>query len=99
MSNYLRVTAPSGLRIRSGPGTDCDELDAVPFGTVLETSGEEACDGWAPILLEDGSTGWASAQYLEDADGGRATEPEAGVPTGLPVLQSEMSARYVLKTD
>ena len=45
MSNYLRVTAPSGLRIRSGPGTNCDEFDAVPFGTVLETSGRRPATG------------------------------------------------------
>ncbi len=94
--SYLRVTAPSGLRIRSGPGTDYDELDKAEFGSVLETSGEPARPGWKPVLMEDGTTGWASALYLDDAnagDGGNGPSPGYG-QGGLPILQGEMSRRY-----
>lgn len=52
------VTAPSGLNIRSGPGTSYSVLKAVPNGTVLTITSQK--DGWGR-LQEDG---WVSMEYV-----------------------------------
>jgi predicted chitinase len=62
-----RVTARSGLKLRSGPGIGFDPIRTLPHGTqvfVLSTSG-----GWAQVGLErDGQAdGFMSAEFLTPA--------------------------------
>lgn len=64
-----RVTPKIGLNVREGPGTGCKKLGALPFGTIVETSGME--NGWA-VLQYRGQTAYACAAYLTPVDGGGA---------------------------
>jgi len=62
-----RVTAPAGLRLRSGPGTTYQIMRIVPLGTRLGYTGvEESGSGliWAKVTI-DGREYWAAKTYLE----------------------------------
>ncbi len=56
-------TDPSGLNVRSGPGTSYSRIGGLSRGytvIVLSTSG-----GWSRILYSGTKTGYVSAQYLK----------------------------------
>jgi hypothetical protein len=60
----LSVTARAGLRLRSGPGTDFDILQVVPFGTQvhpLKTSGD-----WTLVSLagDNAADGFVNSHFL-----------------------------------
>lgn len=59
------VTTASGLWLRSGPGTDSEQLSLMPQNTLLIPMYWQ--DGWAYVEY-DGIYGWCSGDYL-------ATEP------------------------
>ncbi len=67
----------STLNMRSGPGLEHTVIRGLSNGTVVEVTGA-AQNGFLPIRYQ-GSTGWASAQYL--TAGGEAPSPEPEVPT------------------
>ncbi len=76
----MRVTA-SSLNLRAGAGTDQTVLRSLSQGTLvtaLEERGE-----WTQVRLEDGTTGWVSAKYLEPAKPAAAprTPGQAAQPT------------------
>lgn len=61
------VTAPSGLRLRSGPDLEQPILLRLPHGTAVDVIGASA-EGWSRVrvALADGRlTGWVSTQWLE----------------------------------
>jgi hypothetical protein len=65
-----RVTAQSGLNIRSGPGLSYNEvvLPNLKCGTIVRVIGGPAeADGfrWWQVELDDGAQGWCAANWLE----------------------------------
>lgn len=69
-------TDPSGLNVRSGPGTSYSRIGGLSRGNtviVLSTTG-----GWSRILYQGTKTGYASAQYL--SGNGNTQAPSA--PSG-----------------
>lgn len=67
-SDGYKVTAPSGLRLRSGPGLIYYVKRIVPYGTILEPTGADTvwADGYEWIQLQyNGSTVWAAKAFLQ----------------------------------
>lgn len=62
----LKVTAPAGLRLRYGPGLTAGICCAVPYGTILQSTGNTASAHghvWAEVKY-GAYTLWASKTYL-----------------------------------
>ena len=59
----LRVVTGTLVNVRSGPGTAFEVVAQLAEGQRAEALREE--DGWAEVRLEDGTTGWMSARFLE----------------------------------
>lgn len=57
-----KVTAKSGLNVRSGPGTNHGKLGALAHGTIIDVYGIE--NGWASIKYS-GKDAYVSANYIE----------------------------------
>ena len=80
-SAQYKVTAKSGLNIRSGPGTSHGILGAFTFGTVIEVSG--TADGWASIQY-NGKDAYVYESYLEKTeDDTESAAEEAGTESGV----------------
>lgn len=62
-----RVTVlqtPNGfLRVRSGPGTDFDEVSRVETGETFDVLEEDS--GWYKIKTSDDTEGWVSGDFVE----------------------------------
>ncbi len=68
-----KVTAQSGLNVRSGPGADYSRLGGFSYGTEVEV--QSVANGWAKISY-GGSTAYISAAYLAEVDeAAEVTEP------------------------
>ena len=61
-----RVTAPSGVNVRSGPGTNYPVIGLAPFGAEGEIVGRTADSQWwaAAVPSAPGGVGWVSADYV-----------------------------------
>ncbi|MCD6518957.1 MAG: hypothetical protein J7M05_03415 [Anaerolineae bacterium] len=62
----LKVIAPIGLRLRSGPGLWYPVWRIVPYGTVLQPTGLTQWSGglqWTQVAI-DGIYLWAASMYL-----------------------------------
>lgn len=57
-----KVTASSGLRARSGPGTQHSIYGTMPYGTIITVA--TISGGWAEFSYS-GKTAYCAAQYLE----------------------------------
>ncbi len=65
------VIAPAGLRLRSRPGTDSEQLQLLPDGTLVELLPEREEDSdqqvWQKVRLPDsGQEGWVFAAFLQN---------------------------------
>jgi hypothetical protein len=80
-AHAMRVIARSGLRLRSGPGTEFDAVRLLPFGTIVHPI--KTVGAWTMVDLEgDGvADGFVSGAYLSDA-GGAPAAPAAPAATG-----------------
>ena len=58
-----RVISNSPLRVRSGPGTEHDQLGSVKPGEEVEILGGE--NDWYHIVTADGLEGYVSGDYIE----------------------------------
>ena len=58
-----RVISNSPLRVRSGPGTEHDQVGSVKPGDEVEILGGE--NDWYHIVTEDGLEGYVSGDYIE----------------------------------
>ena len=76
-SSQYKVTAKSGLNIRSGPGTSHGILGAFPFGAAVEVS--SIADGWASIQYS-GKDAYVYASYLEETEGSADDAEESPTP-------------------
>lgn len=71
-----RVTAPAGLNVRSGPGTQYDKLGALQLGSTVLYDDEQA--GWLHVI-----DGWVSGEYVGPATAEPVpTPPTPGPPPG-----------------
>lgn len=60
-----KVTAKTGLNVRSGPGTSYSKLGALVFGATVKVVTID--NGWAKIDY-NGKTAYVSAQYIKASD-------------------------------
>lgn len=94
MPNY-KITAKGGLNIRSGPGTDFEDVGDLAFGEVVHSPDTT---GWIPILVGDVDGGedsvcWAAAKYLVKDDTPEPVDPvvPVGKPTGKSIVAKAMT--------
>lgn len=62
----LKVTAPAGLRLRSGPGTGYAVWRIVPYGTILQPTGAKRWGNgmlWSQVVV-GGTYLWGASAYL-----------------------------------
>ena len=61
-----RVTAPNGVNVRSGPGTNFPVLGVAPFGAEGEIIGRSADSRWWVVAVPSapGGSGWVSADFV-----------------------------------
>ena len=59
-----KVTAKSGLWLRTGAGTDNGKIKCMEYGSTVTSEGFYK-DGW--LRVSQGSTGWSCADYLKKA--------------------------------
>lgn len=62
----LKVTAPAGLRLRSGPGLGFSIQRIVPFGTIVQPTGVTQWAGgiqWTQVKF-NGVTLWGASNWL-----------------------------------
>jgi len=70
-SSLYKVTAKSGLNVRTGPGTSYKKLGVLSYGTQVNVA--SISNGWATITYS-GQTAYISASYItEVATGSTAT--------------------------
>ncbi|MGD7044078.1 SH3 domain-containing protein [Jeotgalibacillus proteolyticus] len=62
-SQIAKVTADQ-LRVRSGPGTDESIVRSLQHGEEVDIVSEES--GWAEIIMQDGTNGWVTSDYLSE---------------------------------
>ena len=74
VSAMYKVTANSGLNIRSGPGISYAILGAFAFGTQIQV--ESISNGWATIN-HGGATAYVSSQYITEGNSENNTETVA----------------------
>lgn len=70
-----KVTAKSGLNVRSGPGTNYSKLGSLAYGALLDVS--DISNGWAAITYS-GKAAYVSADYIE---AGESTESAGSTGT------------------
>lgn len=64
---FGQVTAPAGVNIRSGPGTNFPAVGLAPFNTTLAITGRSADGQWwvTPIQGAPNNQGWVSASWVQ----------------------------------
>lgn len=72
----VMVTPRYNLNLRSGPGTDFDDLDTVPAGTTLEVFERSPDGNWVRVQY-DNTDGWIAA-WLADISGTLESVPLQG---------------------
>lgn len=84
------VKAPT-LRVRSGPGSDYDELDTATQGATLRVLGQTKACAWLRVRTAETAIGWVSGgqEFVElsqpcDAIPVAATPPPLPKPTAKP---------------
>lgn len=96
MPNY-RVTATGGLNIRSGPGTDFEDIGDLPFNEIVNSPDTA---GWVPIMVvdEDGvqSVAWCSKKYLsEDTTLPKPVEPIKPATPGVEPIWIQWARKQI----
>ena len=87
-----RATAPNGLNVRSGPGTNFPVLATVPFGTEAEIIGRSADGRWWVVSAPaaPGGSAWVSADFVAVTNAGNVPiiaappPPVIVIPTPAP---------------
>lgn len=65
-----RVTAPHGVNVRTGPGTNFPTLGVAPYGTEGEIIGRSADGAWWVVAVPTapGGSAWVSADFVAASD-------------------------------
>jgi heat shock protein HslJ len=63
------ITAPDGVFIRSGPGTEYPDIDVAATNTTVNITGKSEDGQWweieVPAFLSETGTGWVSATWVD----------------------------------
>jgi heat shock protein HslJ len=66
------ITAPDGVFVRSGPGTEYPDIDVAANGSTVEIVGKSEDGQWwairVPAFLAEDETGWVSADWVNAAN-------------------------------
>ena len=65
-NKYVKTSSGNNVRMRSGPGTEYDIIDRVPYGAMVETYSQmenPAGESWTEVGYH-GATGWIMSRYL-----------------------------------
>lgn len=85
-----RITAESGLRVRSIPSTEGEQLTAIPWGFVVTVT-ELTDTGWGKTVY-NGREGWIFMEYAEFVSGiGIPVTYHANGGTGAPAVSVKQS--------
>ena len=98
---FGQVTAPAGVNIRSGPGTNFPAVGLAPFNTTLAITGRSADSQWwvTPIQGAPNNQGWVSASWVQAFNTANVPVvaapplPPTAVPTATPVPQATPQAQ------
>ena len=84
-----RVTAPNGVNIRSGPGTNFPVLAVAPFGTTGEIIGRSADARWWVVAVPSapGGNGWVSADFVAASNAADVPVIAAPPSSALPMAR------------
>ena len=75
--------APSGLRVRSGPGTNYSQIGSVWNGNTITIIKSQ--NGWHNINYNGNSNAWVSGEYVRVSSGSSSTGTVYNAPSGLRV--------------
>lgn len=70
----LLATTQANLRLRSGPGTNHEILEVLPFGTVVSVTGRNASSDWIQVTYQ-GRSGWVAAWHTAISGGSLSSAP------------------------
>lgn len=88
---YPAWVIPDALKVRSGPGTDRDQIGTLTKGTKVYVT--SFSNNWCWAKLPDGRWGWIAEWLLQfSADKGRALAEAAGVSSGSSSSSSSSSS-------
>ena len=62
-----KLKSTGALNVRVGPSTSNDVSSVIYKGEIFKVV-ERASNGWVKVILNDGSTGWASGKYIDLTD-------------------------------
>jgi heat shock protein HslJ len=75
------ITAPDGVFVRSGPGTEYPDIDVAANGSTVEIVGRSEDGQWwaiaVPLFLSEDETGWVSATWVDAVNVGDVPVLEA----------------------
>lgn len=97
--NY-QVTAQRGLKVRSGPGTENEEVaERLLYGDVIIASEEASPDpAWLPVLLEDDTVAYVAREFVQpvesDYPAQEAARIQAPETSRRLIMQSQLTALY-----
>lgn len=95
-ASQYKVTAKSGLNVRSGPGTSHGKLGALTYGSTIEVSA--IADGWASIKYS-GKDAYVSASYIQEVEGGSPSTEASDESTVKGLSVQAVILRENWKTD
>ena len=75
------ITAPDGVFVRSGPGTEYPNIDVAANGSTVNITGKSQDSQWweieVPAFLSETGTGWVSATWVDTTNTGNVPVVEA----------------------
>ena len=77
-----KVTAKSGLNVRSGPSTSYGKYGALVCGAEVQVESIE--NGWAKVSY-NGKTAYVSASYIKESDGGGSDASSSASGAGFKI--------------
>ncbi len=94
---YGRITAPAGVNVRSGPGTNFPLIGTAPFGAEGAIIGISADGRWwvTPIQGAPNGQGWVSVDFVQAFNAGNVPvipSPPPPVPTATPTAMPTPAA-------
>lgn len=86
------VNAQPSLNMRKGAGTDYEKIAEIPYGKVIDVTGEY--NGWARVKY-DGKTGWVSMEYISKyvAPDNQGTVPDVSFKSYLALSKSAVALK------
>jgi len=103
----VTVIALNDLRLRSGPGTQFNQIATIPAGTSLPADARSAKSDWVRVVY-NGQTGWVYTQQLRIkgnfaalpiADANTPPNPSVATPPPTPPDGSIESLKLIANTD